>query len=116
MPKHQKEPSKQTVEHARKRIAELHAELATIDLVCSGTLLKRMKACGRSTCPCAQDPTARHGPYYEWTHRKGGKLAHRVLSPVQANLLRRAIANHRRLRKLLLAWEDVTERLMDAQG
>jgi hypothetical protein len=115
MPKRKEEPSKQTAEHARKRIAELHAELAAMDLVCSGTLLKRMKTCGRSTCSCAQDPTACHGPYYEWTHRKGGKLAHRVVSPDQANLLRKAIANHRHLRKILLAWEDETERLMDAQ-
>jgi hypothetical protein len=47
---------------------------------------------------------------------KGGKLVHRLVSAEQANLLRRAIANDRRLRKLLRSWENETERLIDAQA
>jgi len=47
---------------------------------------------------------------------KGGKLVHRHVSAEQAILLRRAITNYRRLRKLLLSWENETERLMDAQN
>ena len=92
----------------------LRAELAQIDYVCSGTLLERMKTCGKPACRCAQDPAARHGPYYEWGHMKAGKLVHRLVSAEQAGLLRRAIANYRRLRKLLRAWEGETERLIDA--
>ena len=105
---------KQTAERSRKRIEELRAELAQIDYVCSGTLLERMKTCGKPACRCAQDPAARHGPYYEWGHMKAGKLVHRLVSAEQAGLLRRAIVNYRRLRKLLRAWEGETERLIDA--
>lgn len=101
---------------ALARIAAIRAELATVDLVCSGTLLKRMKTCGSPTCRCAQDPSARHGPYYEWGHMSAGKLVHRLISSDQAELLRRAIANYRRLRKLLRAWEAETERLIDAKA
>jgi hypothetical protein len=60
--------------------------------------------------------SARHGPYYEWGHLKGGKLVHRVVSPEQAALLRLAIANYRQARKLLRAWEKETERLIDAEA
>ena len=116
MPKRKAEPSEQTVERARKRIAELQTELAAMDYVCSGALLKRMKTCGQPTCRCRRDPSARHGPYYEWGHMKGGKLVHRHVSAEQAILLRRAITNYRQLRKLLLSWEKETERLMDAQA
>ena len=116
MTKRKSEPSEQTVQRARKRIAELQAQLAAIDYVCSGTLLKRMKTCGKPACPCTQDPTARHGPYHEWGHMKGGKLVHRHVSAQQAIVLRRAIANHRRLRELLRSWEDQTERIIDAQA
>lgn len=44
----------------------------------------------------------------------GGKLVHRLVSAEQAEVLRHAIANYRRLRKLLRAWETETERLIDA--
>jgi integrase len=36
---------------------------------------------------------------YEWGPMKAGKILHRLVSPEQAGLLRRAIANYRRLRK-----------------
>ena len=113
MPKNHQE---QTAKRSRRRIAQLRAELAEMDYVCSGTLLERMKTCGKPACRCAQDPAARHGPYYEWGHMKAGKLIHRLVSAEQASLLRRAIANYRRLRKLLHFWEAETERLIDAEG
>jgi hypothetical protein len=104
-----------TADRAHQRIAQLRAELAGMEYVCSGTLLERMKTCGSPNCRCAQDPAARHGPYYEWGHMKAGKLVHRLVSAEQASLLRRAIANYRRLKKLLRSWEDETERLIDAE-
>jgi hypothetical protein len=33
-----------------------------------------------ATGTCATDPSARHGPYYEWGHMRGGKLVHRSAS------------------------------------
>jgi hypothetical protein len=101
-------------ERARARIAQIREELSAIELLCSGTLLKRMKICGSPSCRCAQDPAARHGPYYEWGHMQSGKLVHRVVSAEQAEVLRQAIANYRRLKKLLRGWEAETERLIDA--
>ena len=47
---------------------------------------------------------------------KAGKLVHRLVSAEQASLLRRAIANYRRLRRLLRDWENETERLIDTEA
>jgi len=102
------------MQRARKRIEAIRAELDGLEILCSGTLLKRMKTCGSPTCRCAHDAHARHGPYYEWGHMRRGKLVHRLVTPEQAELLRRAIANYRKARKLLRAWENHTERLIDA--
>ena len=101
---------------ARARITKIRNELAAIDLLCSGTLLKRMKTCGSPGCRCATDPDARHGPYYEWGHMKAGKLLHRLVSPEQARALGVAIANYRKVKKLLRAWEVETERLINAEN
>ena len=103
------------LEEARDRIAKIQALLSAMDYLCSGTLVRRMMRCGKPNCRCAEDPTARHGPYYEWGHMKGGKLVHRMVSPEQAALLRLAIANYRKAKKLMRAWESETERLIDAE-
>jgi hypothetical protein len=97
----------------QEKIAEIQRALSGMQYLSSGTLLKRTKVCGNPRCHCASDPAARHGPYYEWSHLKAGKLRHRTLSPQQAELMRLAIANHRKVKKLLRAWEVQTQRLID---
>jgi hypothetical protein len=97
----------------QEKIAEIQRTLSGMQYLSSGTLLKRTKVCGNPRCHCATDPAARHGPYYEWSHLKAGKLRHRTLSPEQAGLMRLAIANHRKVKKLLRAWEVQTQRLID---
>jgi hypothetical protein len=41
---------------------------------------------------------------------------HRTVSPEQAAILQLAIANHRKAKKLMQAWEDETEKLFDAEA
>jgi hypothetical protein len=98
---------------SRKKIAEIQRSLSAMEHLSSGTLLKRMKVCGNPRCHCASDPAARHGPYYEWSYLKGGKLRHRTLTPEQAEVMRRAIANYRKAKKLLRAWEAQTLTLIE---
>ena len=104
------------IKQARERIARIRDALSEIDYLCSGTLLKRTKVCGKPGCRCAQDRAARHGPYFEWGHMKGGKLVHRMVTPEQAAIVELAIANHRKAKKLMQDWEDETERLFDAEA
>ena len=96
-----------------EKIAQIHSAIGAMQYLSSGTLLKRTKVCGNPNCHCARDPTARHGPYYEWSYLKGGRLHHRTLTPKQAELMRRAIANYRKAKKLLRAWEVHTQRLIE---
>ena len=109
-------PTAQRIAQAREKIHRIRQALVEIDTLCSGTLLKRMKVCGKPGCRCALDPMARHGPYYEWGHMKGGVLVHRSVTPQQAEILRQAIDNHRKAKKLMRAWEEQTERLIDLEA
>ena len=105
-------PIAKTTAQVREKIAEIQKALSAVQYLASGTLLKRTKVCGNPTCRCASDPAARHGPYYDWTHLKGGKLRHQALSADQAHLMGLAIANYRKVKKLLRAWEVQTLRLI----
>jgi hypothetical protein len=102
-------------QQAQAQIARIREAIQAVDYLCSGTLLRRTKLCGRPGCRCARDPATRHGPYYEWGHMKGGKLVHRMISARQAALLRAAIQNYRKVRRLLRAWEAETERVIEAE-
>jgi len=111
--------SRKKSEEARRagwdRIARIRDQIGRLEYVCSGTLLKRTKVCGKPGCGCSRNPDARHGPYYEWGHMKEGILVHRTVSPEQARLLRRAIASHRIIRRLLRLWEAQTIRIIEAE-
>ncbi|MHB8195654.1 MAG: DUF6788 family protein [Vulcanimicrobiaceae bacterium] len=107
--------STDSIKRARERIAGIREAIGAIDYLCSGTLQERMKLCGRPNCRCASDPSARHGPYYEWGHMKAGRLVNRMVSPEQAAALRLAIENYRKVRTLLRKWEAETERLIDLE-
>jgi hypothetical protein len=98
------------------KIAEIKRSLSALEHLSSGTLLKRMKVCGNPRCRCASDPAARHGPYYEWSYLKGGKLRHRTLTSEQADIMRLAIANNRKAKKLLRAWEAQTLHLIELKA
>jgi len=99
----------------RPAIRRIRQTITEMDLVCTGTLLKRWKLCGRPNCRCAQDPTARHGPYYEWSHRRDGRLRHNLLNPQQAQQMTRAIHNQRKILALLARWSLETARTIMAQ-
>ena len=79
-----------------------------MDYASSGTLHSRTRPCGKPNCRCAGDTKAWHGPYYDWTRRKDGRLVHSAVSPEQAKLIRHAIANRREMDRLLACWEDET--------
>ena len=98
---------------SREKIAEIQRTLSAMEYLSSGTLLKRMKVCGNPRCHCATDPAARHGPYFEWSYLKAGKLHHRTLTTEQAQIMRLAIANQRKAKKLLRAWEAQTLNLIE---
>ena len=98
-------PSKNRI---RARTQDLRRRIARMDFVASGTMHERTKVCGRKSCRCASDPAERHGPYYEWSRRKDGKLQHKVVTSEQAELLRRSISNRRKIQALLAQWEDET--------
>ena len=96
----------------RRAREDLRRAIEGGDLLCRGTLLKRTKLCGKSSCRCAKDPTARHGPYYEWGRMERDRLVHTMVSREQAAEIIRAIREHRRIQRLLRRWERESTRAL----
>lgn len=108
--------SKKHTPTLNRRIESIRRQIAAMRLVAQGTLSKRTKVCGRPNCRCAQDPEARHGPYYEWTRRENGRYVHTVISAEQAETLATAIDNNRRVLALLARWSTETSRALKIES
>jgi hypothetical protein len=71
--------------------------------LCSGSVHEQYLTCGKPECRChdRQDPQ-RHGPYYLWIRRIGGKQVNRTLRPgPDLERVRQGIANYQKLQRLL---------------
>jgi hypothetical protein len=99
-----------------RTIAKIRQELAQMVYVCSGSITKRTKTCGKAQCACHRDPASRHGPYYEWTRWEGKRLVHSVISAETAELLSQAVSNYKKARRLLRDWERASFEAIKAQS
>ena len=108
--------SKKHSANLSRRIESIRQQIAAMGLVAQGTVSKRTKVCGRANCRCAQDPDARHGPYYEWTRREKGRYLHTLISAEQAEKLVTAIDNNRRVLALLRRWSTETARALKIES
>ena len=92
------------------RVRQLATDLVDAKPMRRGSLSERTIKCSKPGCACAQDPKARHGPYYSFTHAVGGKTHSRFLTAEQADLVRQQIDAGRKFRGHVDAlWEACEE-------
>ena len=94
--------------------AEITTRLAGLAFALPGTVADRMTRCGRPNCRCHADPPRLHGPYHQWTRKKDGKTATRILTDGQLADYRPWFDNHRRLRELIAELEALSLAIAEA--
>jgi hypothetical protein len=97
------------------RVRQLVTELADARPMRRGSLSERTIKCSKPGCACAQDPKARHGPYYSLTHAVGGKTRSRYLTAKEADLVRQQIDAGHKFRGHVDALWEAGERWADSQ-
>ena len=90
------------------RFTDLTRTLADLGWVRPGSLVERYMPCGRVNCKCRADPPVLHGPYYQWSHKIGGKTVTRRLSKAQAAACREWLRNHRHLKATVRKMEALS--------
>ena len=71
------------------------------------------RSCIRRICPCHADPPQPHGPYHQWTRKKDGKTATRILTDDQLADYRPWFDNHKRLREVIAELEELSLAIAD---
>ena len=79
-----------------------------------GTPADRKTRCGHPNCRCRADPPRLHGPYHQWTRKKNGKTATRILTDDQLACYQPWFSNHRRLRELITELEALSLAIAEA--
>ena len=95
-------------------VRQLATELADAKPMRRGSLSERAIKCSKPSCACAQDPKARHGPYFSLTHAVRGKTHSRFLTAEQADLVRQQIAAGRKFRGRVDALWEACEQWADS--
>jgi hypothetical protein len=94
--------------------ARIARELAGLGFALPGTLADRMARCGHPGCRCHADPPRLHGPYHQWTRKKNGKTATKILSDDQLTDYGPWFDNHKRLRELVAELEELSLAIIEA--
>jgi len=92
----------------QERYRVLGEEVARLDFIARGTVMRTFTRCGNAGCRCRGDPPALHGPYWTWSRSVGGKTVTRRLSQGQARLYRQWIANARKLDRIVARMEETS--------
>jgi hypothetical protein len=93
---------------AKAIAAEITARLTGTAFALPGTVADRLTRCGYPGCHCRADPPRLHGPYHQWTRKKNGKTATRILTDEQLADYGPWFDNHKRLRELITELEALS--------
>lgn len=94
----------------RKEYERLKGRLGMLGPVLQGSILARTVA---REDPRAPGRTRQLGPYYQWTRKIGGRTVNVNLSPEQAKVFGRAIAQHRRLEAVLERMRELSLKMLE---
>ena len=87
--------SRGQIERRRRRLREELRALSEQPLM-RGSVVERLRRCGRANCACASDPGARHGGTFFTVHLQGATQAVHVRTE-DAAAVRAAVAAYQRL-------------------
>ena len=97
------------------RVSQLATELAHPQPMRRGSVSERTVKCGKPGCACADDPDARHGPYFSLTQAVEGKTRSRFLTAEQAAVAQRQITAGREFRERADIYLEACQEWADAQ-
>ena len=97
------------------RVRELATQLAQPKPMRRGFFSERYVKCSKPGCGCADDPKARHGPYYSLTRGVAGRTQSRFIPAAQAELVRRQVQTGQHFRRQVQAFWEACEQWADAQ-
>ncbi len=96
-------------------VGELAAGLAQPQPMRRGSLSERYVKCRKPGCGCAENPKARHGPYYSLTRAVAGRTRSRLIRAEEADLVQGQIEAGHQFRRQVEGYWAACEQWADAE-
>ncbi|MEW6747561.1 MAG: DUF6788 family protein [Planctomycetota bacterium] len=90
------------------QIEKIKGELVLIGDLRPGSLSAQYNVCGNPNCRCKQDPSLRHGPYYQLSFSRKGRSGTKFVKKPQLPLVKQQLQNYARLRALVDRWIELS--------
>lgn len=100
---------------AEAKYQKLCESLARLGLIRRGSIYQTRLRCGSPGCRCHRDPNARHGPYWLWTAKVGGKTKCRKLNEQTLKLYRQQSENYKTLKSAIKKMEQISDEITEHQ-
>jgi len=88
------------------------SDLCSISYLKKGSLSKCYQTCGTSSCRCHRDKKYRHGPYWWWSTKEGGKTKTILVPPEMLSEVRSYIDNYKLLKSKAKKLEEISEKII----
>ena len=85
----------------------LKKRLLSIGVAIPGTIHALYALCGSENCECVKDKRKRHGPYYRWHYRAGGRQVTIKLDEKEIKIIETWIRNREELDRIMQRILDV---------
>ncbi len=102
------------LEECELRHKALTRRIGDIGFIWQGSVSKRYLKCGKATCACQKDPDYRHGPYYYWSTKVGGKSVAKKLDGAHAEVLQEWVRNRIEMDSIIAEMREVSKEAFEA--
>jgi hypothetical protein len=93
------------------QISRIKSELDRLGDLRPGSLSKQYNVCGNPNCRCKEDPSKRHGPYYQLSLTRKGKSRTQFVKKPHLTAVKKQLKNYARLRSLVDRWIELSSEL-----
>ena len=93
------------------QISKIKGELDRLGDLRPGSLSEQYNVCGNPNCRCKEDPSKRHGPYYQLSFTRKGRSRSKFVKKPQLFEVKKQLKNYARLRSLIDRWIELSSEL-----
>ena len=100
------------IDKLKEEFYRVRDDISSISYLKKGTLSKCYQTCGNPGCRCHRDKKYRHGPYWWWSTKEGGKTKSILVPEEMLPEVRDYIDNYRLLKSKVKKLEEISEKII----
>ena len=104
--------SEKQIDKLKEEFDRVRRDMCSISYLKKGSITKCYQTCGNPGCRCHRDKKYRHGPYWWWSTKEGGKTKSILVPEEMLSEVRAYIDNYKLLKSKAKKLEEISERII----